>query len=40
MGDFRMTDMDLIVWRHADAGDAEADSASDAGRRLTERGRP
>ncbi len=39
MGDLRMTDMDLIVWRHADAGDAEADSASDAGRRLTERGR-
>lgn len=39
MGVFRMTDMDLIVWRHADAGDAEADAASDAGRRLTERGR-
>ena len=39
MDAFRMTDMDLIVWRHADAGDAEADAASDAGRRLTERGR-
>jgi len=39
MGAFRMNDMDLIVWRHADAGDAAADLASDAERRLTERGR-
>lgn len=39
MGAFRMNDMDLIVWRHADAGDAETDLASDAARRLTERGR-
>src|SRR5690606_16332433 len=39
MGAFRMTDMDLIVWRHADAGDAAADLARDAERRLTERGR-
>jgi phosphohistidine phosphatase len=39
MGALRMTDMDLIVWRHADAGDAAPDLASDAARPLTERGR-
>ncbi len=39
MDAFRMGDMDLIVWRHADAGDAEADVARDLERRLTERGR-
>lgn len=31
--------MDLIVWRHADAGDAEADPVTDFDRHLTERGR-
>lgn len=31
--------MDLIVWRHADAGDAVPEPERDAGRRLTERGR-
>lgn len=31
--------MDLIVWRHADAGDAEVDLAADLERRLSERGR-
>lgn len=36
---FRMPDMDLIVWRHADAGDADADAIRDLERRLTERGR-
>lgn len=39
MGAFRMTDMDLIVWRHADAGDAVVDAAGDLDRHLTERGR-
>ncbi len=34
-----MNEMDLIVWRHADAGEAAADPGGDAGRRLTERGR-
>ena len=39
MGAFRMTDMELIVWRHADAGDAALGVASDLERRLTDRGR-
>lgn len=39
MADFRIDEMDLIVWRHADAGDAEANLANDLERRLTERGR-
>jgi len=38
-GRFSERPMDLIVWRHADAGDAEADSAADLDRRLSERGR-
>jgi len=37
--DFGMPDMDLILWRHADAGDAVDDSAADLERRLTDRGR-
>lgn len=39
MGVSRMTDMDLIVWRHADAGDAAPEVAGDLERRLSERGR-
>ncbi len=39
MADFRIDEMDLIVWRHADAGDAETNPATDLERRLTERGR-
>lgn len=31
--------MDLIVWRHADAGDAGTDPSVDFDRRLSERGR-
>lgn len=31
--------MDLILWRHADAGDPFADPAADLERRLSERGR-
>ncbi|MFA7665004.1 MAG: histidine phosphatase family protein [Burkholderiaceae bacterium] len=31
--------MDLILWRHADAGDALADPVADLERRLTSRGR-
>jgi len=31
--------MDLILWRHADAGDSIADPAADLKRRLTDRGR-
>lgn len=34
-----MPDMDLILWRHADAGDALADPQADLDRRLTDRGR-
>lgn len=39
MGAFRTTDMDLIVWRHADAGDAAPGGTDDLERRLSERGR-
>ena len=39
MGALRMTDLDLIVWRHADAGDPLADAEADARRRLSARGR-
>lgn len=39
MEPFGTTDMDLIVWRHADAGDAQPGLAADLERRLTERGR-
>ena len=31
--------MDLILWRHADAGDALADPVADLDRRLSDRGR-
>ena len=34
-----MNDMDLILWRHADAGDSTSDAAADFQRRLTDRGR-
>jgi phosphohistidine phosphatase len=34
-----MTDLDLILWRHADAGDPLADAEADARRRLSARGR-
>jgi len=34
-----MPDMDLIIWRHADAGDPVADPSADLDRRLTDRGR-
>ncbi len=34
-----MTDIDLILWRHADAGDSVSDAAVDFERRLSERGR-
>lgn len=33
------SDVDLILWRHADAGDPVEDSRSDFDRRLTEKGR-
>ena len=34
-----MAEMDLILWRHADAGDSLADPVADLKRKLTDRGR-
>ena len=34
-----MSEMDLILWRHADAGDSVVDPVADLKRKLTDRGR-
>ena len=34
-----MSEMDLILWRHADAGDSLSDPVADLKRKLTDRGR-